>query len=231
MYTKYVNYAGFGPYCKGYPNTGCTMTADCSGCYVKYYDTETEEIIDDCELTYGTPDYNSTTSTSEPSTTCLLPPCVNPCSPFENIDILGEGTPFCKGYPNTRCQGYADCSMGYGACYARYFDKDTGLEIDDCELIWSDIEETTTTGCLIDCADPCGISTCEAYPNANCDFTVDCEKGCIPFYTDEDGNVVDCDDMDDMNSTTTAEPLENHAEKYGFIMSLMVMILITFVLV
>ena len=53
-------------------------------------------------------------------------------------------------------------------------------------------------------------------------------------WKDADGNVVDCDDMDDMNSTTTAEPLGtlgNHAEKYGFMMSLMVMILITFVFV
>eukprot|EP00483_Globobulimina_turgida_P011604 UN11626 len=75
---------------------------------------------------------NAVTNECDHVEPCLMPPCVNPCGPFEWGGVNGQ-MPYCEGHPHTRCQGYAECNRG---CYAKYFDSVTGQEIVDCTLIW-----------------------------------------------------------------------------------------------
>ena len=247
-------------FCKKYPNAICISKSDCSDCWAEYRNGGFDGEIIDCQVTYIQPTTTTTTTTTTTSTTtttnaldkttpCQLPPCVNPCSPFENLDLSGGGA-YCKGYPNTRCQGYADCT----GCYAKYFDDDTDQEIINCELkygLMTTSTPTTTTeaeatmdmtemdmtemdmtemdmtemdmtmrsteskndgaDCSLDCADPCPMSECPAYPDATCDFTVDCDKGgCYAFYTDDKGNELDCDE----------DPYQSSSNQYGILVAI-----------
>jgi len=77
----------------------------------------------------------------------------------------------------------ADCTANYcGGCNAIFTDKH-GHRV-KCYACPPDQPEVQ---CF---ADPCSITTCEAYPDANC--TANYCGGCNAIFTDENGQVLDC---------------------------------------